>query len=106
MAVTLEDVRHIAALARLGVDDRGARELVAELNGILAHMDTLQKVDTATVPEAEGVGAAGTWLRADAGPPIPLARSPEGFAPLVRDGFFLVPRLSTHDEAGTREGPQ
>jgi hypothetical protein len=38
-------------------------------------------------------------LREDAGPPIPLARPLESFAPLMRDGFLLVPRLATHEEA-------
>ncbi len=36
-------------------------------------------------------------LRADAGPPEPLARPPEAFAPSVRDGLLLVPRLATHE---------
>ena len=34
------------------------------------------------------------------GPPFPLARSLDAFAPSVRDGFFLVPRLSTHESHG------
>jgi aspartyl-tRNA(Asn)/glutamyl-tRNA(Gln) amidotransferase subunit C len=38
-------------------------------------------------------------LRADGGPPYPLAHPRETFAPEMRDGFFLVPRLSTHEDA-------
>ena len=49
MSVTLDDVRHIAALARLGLTDERAQSLVAELNTILEHMDELAKVDTAGV---------------------------------------------------------
>ena len=41
MAVTLDDVRRIAALARLSVPDERAAALVAELNTILEHMDVL-----------------------------------------------------------------
>jgi aspartyl-tRNA(Asn)/glutamyl-tRNA(Gln) amidotransferase subunit C len=37
-------------------------------------------------------------LRPDVGPPIPLARERDAFAPSMRDGFFLVPRLSTHED--------
>ena len=98
MAVTLDDVRHIAALARLGLSDDRARALVAELNTILQHMDVLSKVDTSGVEAVEGIGAAGLPLRPDTGPPIPLARERETFAPSMRDGFFLVPRLSTHED--------
>ena len=97
MAVTIDDVRHIATLARLGLTDERAAAIVAELNTILGHMDELAKVDTAGVEEAIGVGAEGLPVRKDVGPPFPLARSLDAFAPSVRDGFLLVPRLSTHE---------
>jgi aspartyl-tRNA(Asn)/glutamyl-tRNA(Gln) amidotransferase subunit C len=97
--VTIDDVRHIAELARLGLDAERARSLVAELNTILDHMQALSQVDTAGVEATVGVGAAGTPLRADAGAPPGLARSPDAFAPAMRDGFFLVPRLATHEAA-------
>lgn len=101
MAVTLDDVRHMASLARLGVDDARARALVAELNGILAHMDVLSSVDTDGVEPVAGIGAPCAPLRADAGPPIPLAHPIADFAPETRDGFILVPRLSTHEDPET-----
>ena len=97
MAVTIDDVRHIASLARLGLTGERAAAIVNELNTILAHMDELAKVDTAGVQEAIGVGAEGLPVRKDSGPPFPLARSLDAFAPSVRDGFLLVPRLSTHE---------
>jgi aspartyl-tRNA(Asn)/glutamyl-tRNA(Gln) amidotransferase subunit C len=99
VAVTIEDVRHIAALARLGLSDERAQSLVRELNTILQHMDVLSRVDTERVPEVEGVGAAARALRRDAGPSIPLGRAREEIAPQMKDGFFLVPRLATHDDA-------
>jgi hypothetical protein len=37
-------------------------------------------------------------LRADHGPAAHLAARPETFAPLMRDGFFVVPRLATHED--------
>ena len=97
MAVTIDDVRHIATLARLGLSDERATLLMRELNTILGHMDALSKVDTTGVPEAVGADARGMPLRDDGGMPIPLARSHDAFAPSLRDGFFLVPRLSTHE---------
>ena len=97
MAVTIDDVRHIASLARLGLTETRAAAIVNELNTILGHMDELAKVDTAGVQEAIGVGAEGLPVRSDSGPPIPLARALDAFAPSVRDGLLLVPRLSTHE---------
>jgi aspartyl-tRNA(Asn)/glutamyl-tRNA(Gln) amidotransferase subunit C len=98
VAVSLDDVRHIAALARLGLPDERARELMGELNTILGHMDALSRVDTASVI-GDGDAAPGMPLREDAGPPDPLCRSPEHSAPSMRAGFFLVPRLATHEGA-------
>jgi aspartyl-tRNA(Asn)/glutamyl-tRNA(Gln) amidotransferase subunit C len=98
VSISLDDVRHIAALARLGLSADRAESMTAELNTILAHMDVLSRIDTAGAQDVFGAGAASMPLRPDHGPPIPLARSPEAFAPEMREGFFLVPRLSTHED--------
>jgi aspartyl-tRNA(Asn)/glutamyl-tRNA(Gln) amidotransferase subunit C len=106
--VSVDDVRHVAMLARLGLTDQRARELTQDLNTILEHMDVLSRVDTRGVDEASAFGAVaavqgggerGMRLREDKGPPIPLAEPPEAFAPEMRAGFFIVPRLSTHEDA-------
>ena len=98
MSVTDAEVRHVAALARLGLDAEQLPTLAAELNGILAHMEILSKVDTSAIGAVTGVGAAGTPLRVDGGNQIPLARPREAFAPSMRDGFLIVPRLATHED--------
>ncbi|MEP6992381.1 MAG: Asp-tRNA(Asn)/Glu-tRNA(Gln) amidotransferase subunit GatC, partial [bacterium] len=72
----------------------------AELNGIVVHLDALAKVNTAGIAEAIGVGARGAPVRTDNGPPIPLEHGLDAFAPTLRDGFFLVPRLASHESAG------
>jgi aspartyl-tRNA(Asn)/glutamyl-tRNA(Gln) amidotransferase subunit C len=100
MAVSEHDVRHIAQLARLGLTDERIPALVGELNRILEHMAVLQQTDVANAQAAIGVGDGGMPLRADKGPPYELARDISSFAPSVRDGFLLVPRLSTHEQVG------
>lgn len=99
MAVSDDDVRHIAALARLGLEPDRIHLLAQELNGILAHMDVLGAVDTSAIDLHARAEGEGMPLRPDGGSVIPLARPREGFAPEMRDGFFLVPRLSTHEDA-------
>jgi len=99
VSVTLDDVRQIASLARLELDQARVVALAGELNGILDHMDVLSRVDTSAVDTIGAVGLPAAPQRADAGPPIPLARPIDAFAPSTRDGFFLVPRLSTHEDA-------
>jgi aspartyl-tRNA(Asn)/glutamyl-tRNA(Gln) amidotransferase subunit C len=98
MAVTREDVLHIAELARLGIDTARAEELTKELSAILAHMEVLSQIDTASVPTTAGIGAGGTPLRPDVGVPPLMKGTLESFAPSMRDGFFIVPRLATHED--------
>ncbi len=96
MPVSIDDVRHIAELARLGVSASDEPRLAAELSSILGHMDVLSRVETS----GDGVDALtldGMALRSDSGPPIVLARPINAFAPTVRDGFLIVPRLASHD---------
>jgi aspartyl-tRNA(Asn)/glutamyl-tRNA(Gln) amidotransferase subunit C len=98
VSVTETEVRHVAVLARLGLDADQIPTIAAELNGILAHMEILSRVDTSAVGAVAGIGAAGTPLRVDGGNQIPLARPREAFAPAMRDGFLIVPRLATHED--------
>ncbi|MFN2636315.1 MAG: Asp-tRNA(Asn)/Glu-tRNA(Gln) amidotransferase subunit GatC [Gemmatimonadaceae bacterium] len=100
MPVTREDVLHIAQLARLGLDPARVNELTSELSSILAHMEELSQVDTTAVAPAAGVGAGGTPLRADSREAPLMTGTLESFAPLMRDGFFIVPRLATHEDSG------
>ena len=98
MSVTNHDVLHAAQLARLSIDDARLPDLVAELNGILGHIDALQR---ATIPADVGEGdPAGMPLRPDDVLSVTLQRPREAFGPDTRDGFFLVPRLATHGDAG------
>jgi aspartyl-tRNA(Asn)/glutamyl-tRNA(Gln) amidotransferase subunit C len=102
VAVTHDDVRHIAELARVGVSAERLDDLVRELNGILAHMEVLAQVET-TASENQsspsGEPPASTPLRSDSSGPIPMLLSLESFAPSTRDGFITVPRLASHDDS-------
>jgi aspartyl-tRNA(Asn)/glutamyl-tRNA(Gln) amidotransferase subunit C len=103
VAVTRADVLHVAQLARLGVDPDRIASLVSELNGILEHMEVLGAVETGGRMGDGGRGTTATAMRSDVGgTSVPLATLREEFAPLMRDGFFLVPRLATHEDQGER----
>jgi aspartyl-tRNA(Asn)/glutamyl-tRNA(Gln) amidotransferase subunit C len=98
MPVTRQDVLHIAELARLGMDDARADALTKELSAILEHMEVLSQVDTAQVALTAGVGSGGTPLRPDQRVAPLMEGTLEAFAPSMRDGFFIVPRLATHED--------
>ncbi len=103
MAVSDADVLHVAALARLALPTERVPALVRELNGILEHMAVLESVDVSTVGDDARTAMP---RRADVSAPIPLVRPLETFAPAPRDGFLLVPRLSTHSQLGASEGEE
>jgi aspartyl-tRNA(Asn)/glutamyl-tRNA(Gln) amidotransferase subunit C len=102
VSVSDDDVRHVAALARLRFDEERVRALAGELNRILEHMDVLQQVGIGGAsldPDA----AHGLRFRDDVPNPIALQREREAFAPSMREGFFLVPRLATHGAAASED---
>ena len=101
MSITEADVRHVAGLARLGLDAERIPSLVDELNGILMHMDVLQQAAVpAEMPEASM--AAAMRVRDDVVAPGVSEAERAMNAPAMLDGFFLVPRLDTHGSAGAR----
>ncbi|MGQ0640699.1 MAG: Asp-tRNA(Asn)/Glu-tRNA(Gln) amidotransferase subunit GatC [Gemmatimonadaceae bacterium] len=96
-SVSENDVRHVAALARVGLDADRVQQLVRELNGILAHMDVLARVDTSQTAPFVAEQLDAMPLRPDVeGQSTPLNAPFVTIAPEMRDGFFLVPRLATH----------
>jgi aspartyl-tRNA(Asn)/glutamyl-tRNA(Gln) amidotransferase subunit C len=103
MSVTRADVLHIAGLARLGVDAARADALTAELTAILSHMEVLSQVDTSGVATTPTAGATGTPLRPDFGVTPIMTGTIASMAPAMRDGFFLVPRLATHEDSTESE---
>jgi aspartyl-tRNA(Asn)/glutamyl-tRNA(Gln) amidotransferase subunit C len=103
MAVSERDVRHVAELARLGLEPDRIPSLVHELNDILEHMKVLDAVDASEYAALGDGRSADLPLRADGGPPLPLSRPLAGFAPEMRDGLFVVPRLETHDDGDIEE---
>ena len=65
MTLTPDDVDHVAALARLGLEPPERRRLGAELEAILEHISVLQRVDTSEVAETAQVGDLVNVMRED-----------------------------------------
>jgi len=88
-----DDVRHVAKLARLRLDDDEIPRVTGELAKILAHIDKMSELDTAGVPPTAHVLDVVNVTRADretAG--LPRAEALRN-APAVSDGCFRVPRM-------------
>ena len=95
MSVSRDDVLRTAALARINVPAEQVDTLAAELDSILGHMEVLRQVE---MVEANEQDRPQTILREDVVNATPLLCARESFAPMMQDGFFLVPRLQTHGE--------
>jgi aspartyl-tRNA(Asn)/glutamyl-tRNA(Gln) amidotransferase subunit C len=99
MSVSEDDVRHVADLARLGLEPDRIPMLAAELSGILAHMGVLAAVPTDGVEPMAGPPGESQLMRPDVPAADPLLTARESVAPLMRDGFYLVPRLDVQQDA-------
>lgn len=100
MAVTPDDVRHVARLARIGIPESELAVYVDQLNGILGHMEVLQKAESAGAADSAEAAREGMRTRADTPGAVKLEIARELFAPEMKGGFFLVPRLATHEDPG------
>ena len=97
MPLTRAEVRHVAMLARLGLEP-GDEEFYAEqLSGILAHIDRLQQLDTKSIPPTAQVVEVTNTLREDIPRPCLSQEEALANAPAAVDGFFRVPAIQ--DEA-------
>ena len=65
MQLTADQVRHIATLARLHLSEEEVRRFAKELTQILAYVETLKEVDTASVEPTAQVTGLATVLRPD-----------------------------------------
>lgn len=93
MKIGEQDVRHVANLAELAVDDADVVLLAAQLAGIVEFVAQLEAIRDGEDAGGVVVGPGRLMLRDDTIAPIPLARTPAQMAPVFQQGFFVVPRL-------------
>ena len=98
MSVSADDVRRVARLAELSVDQEELPALTAQLDRIVAFVAQLESAVPAEGAEGFRVGPPAAPLRPDVVDPAPLARPPAAIAPEFVDGFFGVPKLGVLDE--------
>ncbi|ASP38729.1 Asp-tRNA(Asn)/Glu-tRNA(Gln) amidotransferase GatCAB subunit C [Bacterioplanes sanyensis] len=93
MALDQNQVRDIAELARLQIDETQVDEYQKNLSSILDLVDQLAAVDTANVePLAHPLDAV-QRLRADAVTEDNQREHFQQVAPATAEGYFLVPRV-------------
>jgi aspartyl-tRNA(Asn)/glutamyl-tRNA(Gln) amidotransferase subunit C len=115
MALTTEDVRKIASLARLRFSPEEEAAMAGQLGKIVDYIDQLQRFDAGKPAASHAVAAASPGA-----PPLPEPRAApeaedvprpclprESFlanAPAARDGFLLVPEVRTTSKPDVQAG--
>jgi aspartyl-tRNA(Asn)/glutamyl-tRNA(Gln) amidotransferase subunit C len=91
MAISREDVEHVAHLARLGLSDEEKVVLQEQLSGILEYMRAINELDTSEIPPTAQVIPLSNVMRADEVRPSLPSESILANAPDRVGEFFRVP---------------
>ena len=93
MAISEEQVRHVAMLARLGLSDDQVTQLAHELSDILVHVEAIQSLDLADVEPTTHAASVVNVMRPDEVRPCLPREAALHNAPEQRDGAFLIPKF-------------
>lgn len=90
MKLTVEQVRNVAALARLGLSPDDLERMRDQLSSILTSIEKIEELDTAAIPPTAQTIDLTDVVRDDvAEPSLPIDLVLRN-APRQRDGFFEV----------------
>ncbi len=93
MSVDVDQVRHIAKLARIAMSDDEVAAMVPELNNILGWIEQLGEVDTEGVEPLTAVIDQKLRLRGDVVSDGDCRDAVLANAPAAEHGFFAVPKV-------------
>ena len=91
--VTIKDVEHIAALAKLKFTEEEKIRLQGELNKILEYMDKLNELDLENVEPLENINDTENVFREDVAEKALTNEEALKNAPAAEQGFFKVPKV-------------
>ncbi len=93
MPVTVSDVEHVAALARLSFSEEEKLRLTHQLNAILEYMEQLNTLDTSKVEPLSHVIELSNVFRQDIVRPSLTQEEALLNAPAKTEKFFKVPKV-------------
>jgi aspartyl-tRNA(Asn)/glutamyl-tRNA(Gln) amidotransferase subunit C len=99
VTLSREDVRHVALLARLGLEPGEEDFYAGQLSAILAHIDRLRELDTEAIPPTAQVVPLENRLREDEPRPGLTQERALANAPEARDGCFVVRAIQEEAES-------
>jgi aspartyl-tRNA(Asn)/glutamyl-tRNA(Gln) amidotransferase subunit C len=91
--ISVDEVKRIAKLARIGLSEEETVKMADELGNILTFVEQLQNVDiTGTLPTDQVTGLEDVW-REDEVKPSPSRDQLLAGAPATKDGYIVVKRV-------------
>lgn len=93
MSLTIEDVKRIAHLARIEINEQDAQATFQKLGGILDLIEEMQAVDTAGITPMSHSQDVVQRLRADVVTQANQRELFQSIAPAVENGLYLVPKV-------------
>src|SRR3972149_4678806 len=97
MAISREDVEHIAKLARLQLTEEEVKRFQIELGKIIEYFDQLKKLDTENVPPMTHAVPIENVLREDQVKESLLQEEALQNAPEKKESYFQVPKVVGQD---------
>lgn len=98
MSLSIEDVRRVAELARLGMDDAELAVMHEDLSSMLEHINLLHQIDTDGVaPTIQVTGMTNIWREDEIGESLSQETAIKNAA-ASRHGFFAVSAIMGGDE--------
>ncbi len=93
MALTLDDVKRIAQLARIDVEPREAERVLTQLTGIFGLIEEMQAVNTDGIEPMSHAQDVMLRLREDVVTGSDQHALFQSVAPQVEAGLYLVPKV-------------
>ncbi len=93
MAITRDDVRHVALLARLQLTEGEEEEISEQLDQILGYFEVLDALDTTDVEPTSHVAPMATPFRDDVVTTTPDSTRWRANAPATDGRHFRVPKI-------------
>lgn len=91
--ITIQEVEHVANLARLEFNEEEKKKLAQQLGRILDYIDQLNELDTTDVEPTSHVIPIKNVLRPDVVKPSFTQEEALANAPSRTDGLFEVPKI-------------
>lgn len=93
MALTLADVKRVAHLARIAVDESEARAVLEQLGGVFQLIERMQAVDTRGIDPMSHALDLVQRLRDDSVTESDQHEAFQKIAPQVEGALYLVPKV-------------